>query len=147
MEDGPRRPGGNLGTEKMKRRLSLRFDEFGWQSLETQAEREGETLDGLLSFAIAYYEAELGSMRPVLRPPRFKPSGRGTPRTVQLDLSEDRWENLKRQADQHDKSLEQILEHAAFVYLTDVESGRAAEAAVRRAESEGDNAAEGENPG
>jgi hypothetical protein len=136
IDDGPGRPGGDLGLETMKRRLTLRFDEFGWQSLEAQAEREGETLDGLLSFAGAYFESELGSTRPILRAPRFKPSGKGTPREVQLELAGDRWESLEAEARNQDKALEEILEHAAFVYLADVESGRAAEAALGRAESE-----------
>jgi hypothetical protein len=38
--------------------ITLRFDEFGWESLESEARRDGETVEDLLSRAAAYYDAE-----------------------------------------------------------------------------------------
>jgi predicted DNA-binding ribbon-helix-helix protein len=121
----------------MRRRLKLSFEEFGWEALVTQAEREHETLDQLLAYACAYLESELGSGRYATRLPRFKPRARGTIREISIELGNDSWERLERMADDEGVALENVIEHAAFVYLADVESGRAAEVALRRAEPEG----------
>jgi len=40
------------------RALTLRFDEFGWERLESEARRVGEGPEELLSRAAAYFYAE-----------------------------------------------------------------------------------------
>jgi predicted DNA-binding ribbon-helix-helix protein len=122
----------------MRRRLTLSFEEFGWEALVTQAEKEHETLDQLLANACAYFESELGSGRRATRLPRFKPRARGTAREISIELGDLSWERLAGVAEDEGVALENVIEHAAFVYLADVESGRAAEVALRRAEPEGE---------
>ncbi len=123
------------GRIEVTRRLSLSFDEFGWESLEAQAELQQETLDRLLAQAFAYLVSELGSDRTVLRAPRFKPSSRGTARELELELAPVRWERLEAEAKDQEIALERLLEHAAVLYLADVTSGRVADTAFRRADS------------
>jgi hypothetical protein len=121
----------------MKRGLSFSFEEFGWESLEAQAKLEEETLEGLLARAFAYFASELGSGRSVLRAPRFKSSRRGVARELEVDLAAESWKRLEAAAAEQKIPLERLLEHAAFVYLADVESGRVADTAFRRAEESG----------
>ena len=57
--------------------ITLRLNKFGWDSLESEARRDGETLDDLLSRAAAYLDAELPTRRAAVLAPSFKPRGRG----------------------------------------------------------------------
>jgi hypothetical protein len=133
-------PNERPGHARVTRRLTLRFDEFGWESLEAQARHQDETLDELLAHACAYFDSELDSNRLVAQAPGFKPSGQGTPRKVLLDLARDRWEGLQREAGRQGIPLERLLEHAALVHLADVDSGRVANGILRRAEQGEDEA-------
>jgi hypothetical protein len=129
-------PGERRGRARVTRRLALRFDEFGWQSLEAGARQEDETLDEFLAHACARFDSVLGSNRVVARAPGFKPSGQGTLRRVLLDLARDRWDSLEAEAGRQGIPLERLLEHAAIVHLVDVDSGRVADNILRRAEQE-----------
>ena len=118
------------------RTLTLKFDEFGWESLESEARRNGETLDGLLSRAAAYFDAERPTRRAATLVPGFSPDGRGMPREVRLELAPDRWERLQSEAERQGIRLERLVEHAALLYLADLDSGRVAERIVDRARGE-----------
>ena len=124
-----KRPGGG----RVRHQLTLRFDEFGWESLESEARRDGETLDDVLSRAAAYFDAERPAPRAALRAPAFKPNGRGTPREIRLEVNRDCWEGLESEARRQGVPLERLLEHAALLYLADIDSGRVANRVLGRA--------------
>jgi predicted DNA-binding ribbon-helix-helix protein len=106
--------------------LTLRLDEFGWQALEAEAGREHESVDELLASAASYFASTLPSGRAAALAPRFKLSVHGAPRQVRIELSRDRWEQLEAEAGRQSVSLERLLEHAALLYLADLDSGRVA---------------------
>ena len=112
------------------RRVTLRFGEFGWRSLESEAGRDGQTLDELLGLAIAHLDAELRmnaaprTTRGAVIAPRFKPGGHGTPREVRLELAPARVRRLGREARRQGIPLERLLEHAPLFYLADHEASR-----------------------
>jgi hypothetical protein len=123
--------------ELVRRALTLRFDEFGWERLESEARQAGETLDDLLSRAAVYFCAERPTARAATLAPRFKPAGRGTPRQVRLEGDGDSWERLDAEARRQGLPLERLLEHAALLYLADIDSGRLATRILDQAD-EGD---------
>jgi hypothetical protein len=124
------RPGGR----RVERRLTLRFDEFGWQSLESEAWRQHETLNDLLSRAAAYFSAEQPTSRAAMRAPGFKPGGRRIEREIRLELARDHWEALESEAGRQGIPMERLLEHASLFYIADLDSGRVAERILGRAQ-------------
>jgi hypothetical protein len=119
---------------RVARRVRLGFDEFGWESLESEAARNGEPLDQLLARAAAYLDAELRSTRPAVLVPKFKPGGHGSERELELELTQGCWERLENEAERQEVSLERLLEHAALFHLADADSGRVAERLVGEVE-------------
>jgi hypothetical protein len=136
----PNPPGNPVEGERVSRELSLTFDDFGWQRLEAEARRDGETLDDVLSRAAAYLDAELPAGRAASLAPAFKPGGQGAPREVRPELGRDRWERLEGEAASQGIALERLLEHAALLYLADLDSGRVADRGLDRAEEADDDA-------
>jgi hypothetical protein len=116
------------------RELTLEFDRFGWERLESEAGRNGDGLDALLSRAAAYFYAERSASRTATLAPGFKPGGRGTPREIRLESNADCWKGLEAEARRQGVPLERLLEHAALLYLADINSGRLAERVLDRAE-------------
>ena len=131
----PNAPGNRLDG-RVRHRLTLRFDEFGWESLESEVRRDvGGTLDELLSRAAAYFDAERPTGRAATLAPGFKPGGRGMPREIRLEVNRDCWERLESEAGRQGVVLERLLEHAALLYLADIDSGRVADRVLGGAES------------
>jgi hypothetical protein len=130
-----------VASARVKNPVTLRFDGFGWESLESQAARDGETLDESLSRAIAYFGAMLPTTRLAAVAPRFKPRDQGTPREIPLELTHGCWERLGHEAERQGIPLEQLLEHAAMLHLSDADSGRVADHVLDRA---GEDASSGE---
>jgi predicted DNA-binding ribbon-helix-helix protein len=114
------------GNARVAHGITLRLNKFGWESLESEAHRDDETLDDLLSRAAAYLDAELPTRRAAMLAPRFRPRGRGMPREIRFEVSRDCWQRLESEARRQGVSLERLLEHAAMVYLADIDSGRVA---------------------
>ena len=114
-------------------RVTLTFDEFGWQNLESEARRQHETLDDLLSRAVTYFEAERPTSRAAMRAPGFKRGGRGIERELRLEVSRDSWKGLEDEAGRQGVPLERLVEHAALLYLADLDSGRVADRILDRA--------------
>jgi hypothetical protein len=56
------------------------------------------------------------------------------PRQIRLEASGDYWEDLESQARRQGPPLERLLEHAALLYLADIDSGRLATRVLDRAE-------------
>jgi hypothetical protein len=127
----------------VKRKVTLRFEGFGWKSLESEAQREGETLGESLTRAIAYFGSMLPTTRPAVRAPRFKPRDQGKPREVPLELTGECWDRLESEAEGQGIPLEQLLEHAAMLHLSDAESGRIADYVLDRAGEEESGPGEG----
>jgi hypothetical protein len=114
------------GDARVAHGITLRLNKFGWESLESEARRDGETLDDLLSRAAAYLDGELPTRRAAVLAPRFKPGGRRMPREIRFEVSRDCWQRLESEAGRQGVSLERLLEHAAMLYLADIDSGRIA---------------------
>ncbi len=104
--------------------LALRFDRFGWQALESAAERQHESLEDLISAACGYFVLELETERVATRLPRFRDT-RGEPRELELSLPSRIWQSLEQQAESQDAEPSRIVEHATLLYLADLDSGRA----------------------
>jgi hypothetical protein len=122
---------------RMRHGLTLTFDEFGRESLESEARRDGETLDDLLSRAAAYFNADRSRRRAAMLVPGFEYGGRGTPCQIQLEVSRDCWEGLESEAGRQGVPLKRLLEHAALLYLADHDSGRVANRLLGRADGDG----------
>ncbi len=115
-------PGDRPEAPRMANGVTLRFDEFGQRSLEAEAGRRGTSLDELLGHAVAHFDARLRMSRGAPPPPRFKPSGSGTPREIPLELTRGRWERLESEAGRLGVPFGRLLEHAALSYLADLDS-------------------------
>ena len=117
--------------------IPITFDEFGWSELEGHAGAERLGLDRLVALACGYYESELTAEREATVVPRF---GQGTAeratrttRTMVLELGAECLRRLEQEAERQGVALERLLEHAALLYLADLDAGRLAERIVRRA--------------
>jgi hypothetical protein len=115
-------------------RVTLRFGDFAWGNLESAARREGETLDDFLTRAVLYYEGELPATRVSMSAPLFKPPEHGDPRDVVLAIPATGRERMQAEATRQNVPLEQLYEHAALMYLADIDAGRVADRVLKRAE-------------
>lgn len=108
----------------MKRRLTLTFDEFGWEGLESAAQQAQVSLDELVARAAEHFEADLPSKRMAATiPPFARTLGRGA-QDIGINLRARTWKSLRDEAARQDVPLERLLEHAAVYYLADVHAGR-----------------------
>ncbi len=115
-------------------RVTLRLEDFAWVALESAAGRDRETLDDFVSRAVLYYQAELPASRVAMSAPRFKPPDRGSPRDLALRIPSEAGERMSAEATRQDVPLEQLCEHAALLYLADIDAGRVAERVLEGAE-------------
>ena len=127
-------PGEQPADAREVHRLTLRFDDHGWSSLEAAADRDGQTLDELLTRAASYFEGELPPTRVAMSAPLFKPPDHGSPREVGLALPAPRWQRLSDEAGRQGIPIEQLLEHAALLYLADADAGLVADRVLERAD-------------
>ena len=127
-----------MGDEAVVRReVTLTLEEFGRTSLETRGRTLDVPVSALVRQAALYYLAVRGSDRSAIRIPRFarergKHVGNGR-LDVTLELDEADWSALEVEAVHERVELERLIEHAALLFLADLESGRAA---VRIAEED-----------
>ena len=123
----------------VKLEISITFDEFGWSALEEQASAERLELDGLVAMACSYYESELAAGRAATVVPRFgQPAVERETRTLVLELGAECLRRLEQEAERQGLAIERLCEHAALLYLADLDAGRLAERIVRRAGPESD---------
>jgi len=121
----------------VKLEISLTFDEFGWRALEEQATLEGIELEQFVALACSYYESELAAERAAAAVPRFRRrSVDGETRALELELGDGCLRGLEQEAERQGVALQRLYEHAALLYLADIDAGRVAERIVRRARSE-----------
>lgn len=114
--------------------IPITFDEFGWSELEDHARAERLELDRLVALACSYYDSELTAERAATVVPRF---GQGaaeratrTNRTLVLELGAECLQRLKQEAERQGLALERLCEHAALLYLADLDAGRLSERIV-----------------
>ena len=101
--------------------ISLTFDEFGWSTLDDHARAEGLEL-----------VAELGGERMALRVPRFEEGSEQETRTFVLELSSEALEQLEGEAKRQEIRLDRLFEHAAMLYIADLDAGRVAKRITER---------------
>lgn len=104
------------------------FDEFGWESLEDEAQRQRISLEAVVARAAEYFESNLDSGRMAVRVPPFaqKPGSAGG-QELRLNLRARTWDSLRDEAARQQVPLERLLEHAALYYLADLHDGRIAD--------------------
>lgn len=118
-----------MGDEAVVRReVTLSLEQFGRTSLETRASDLDVPVGALVRQAALYYLAVRGSNRSALRIPRF---ARGEPADdghldLAVELDEADWSALEVEAVHQRVPIERLLEHAALLFLADVDSGRVA---------------------
>lgn len=117
--------------------IELTFDAFGWRALEDQARADGVALTHLVSLSCSYHESQLADDRVATSVPRFRPRPvNGETRTLSLELDEGSLQGIQQEAERQGVSLERLCEHAALLYLADLDAGRVAERVARRAGSD-----------
>jgi predicted DNA-binding ribbon-helix-helix protein len=124
----------------MRRSLELALTDFSRSSLEEMARRQGVSVSTLLARATLYYLVERESDRQAARVPRLprEPSVEkkdGVLR-VTIELRAAAWRDLDRATESEGLSVERLLEHAALLFLADLESGRVAARLLESAEAE-----------
>lgn len=119
--------------------ITTTFDEFGWSGLEDEARAERLALDQLVALACTYYASELAADRTATVVPRLgqPPAERveREARTLVLELDEECLRRLEEEAERQGLPLERLCEHAALLYLADLDAGRVAERINRRTDS------------
>ena len=125
----------------MKLEIPLTFSEFGWRALEERARSERVDLERLLALACSHYEAELAGGRaaalvPRLGQPPVEREARET-HTLVLELAAGCLRRLEREAKRQGVALKRLCEHAALLYLADLDADRAARGISRRADPGG----------
>lgn len=118
--------------------IKISFDEFGWQSLEERAAAERMSLEALLALALHHYDSQLESGRAATEVPRFRRTATGEPRSLRLEVDDETRRRLEEVAERRGVTLENVCEHAALLFLADLDAGRVAERIIREAGSEVD---------
>jgi hypothetical protein len=116
----------------VKRRLTLELGPLGTDTLEEQAAATGLSVPAMLRYAALYYLSERDPRRLAWRAPRFVRSrtcrAGEAPHDrlleVTLDLDEHVWCSLEAESVRQEVPLTQLLEHAAFFFMSDFVRGR-----------------------
>jgi hypothetical protein len=109
----------------VQRLLTLSLEEFGASTLEAEATRYSVSTAGLAGHAVRYYLSDRDSGRMALRVPRLsQPATRQPALELTLDLEPDSWNELDREAERQEVSVERLLEHAIVYFLADLDAGR-----------------------
>lgn len=106
-----------------ERTLDVRFDVFGWRVLGERAGLNRETVGDVIAAACSFYaeRLEMGPRVPAV--PRFKPRPVAG-QDVQIPAPARHWEVIERESVRAGVALEQVVEHAVFVYLEAIEQRR-----------------------
>jgi hypothetical protein len=127
------------GEAVVKREVTLALEEFGRTTLEDRARALAVPVSALVRQATLYYLAVRGSERTALRIPRFarEHGAQNGPLAVSVELEEAEWSALEVEAVHQRVPLERVIEHAALLFLADIDSGRVAVRIVDDEEGEG----------
>jgi hypothetical protein len=132
----------------VKLEIPMTFNEFGWRALEERATAEGLELERLVSLACTHYESELAAERAATVAPGFRMAvvGVGETRTLEVEVSDICLRRLEQAAEHQEVGFERLCEHAALLYLADLDAGRVAERIVRRADPEANGSPSRDRP-
>jgi hypothetical protein len=123
----------------MNRELTLELGEFSRAALEAQAQRQGLAVATLLARSAQYYLLERASDRLSARVPSVVDGGaqadQGLPLGVTIELDDGHWRELDSAAARESISVERLFEHAALLFLADLESGHVAARLLESAET------------
>lgn len=110
-------------------KVRLCFDRFGSAALAGHAAERGSEATDVIVAAARHLLAELGRGRMAVRLPHWaRPSDEGSPRVhMHCELPPDTAEALEGLAAQQGVPVRHLLEHAALLYLADVDAGRLGE--------------------
>jgi hypothetical protein len=124
---------------RMNREMTLELEEFSRAAVEAEARRQGLDVATLLARSAQYYILERASERLSARVPSFVQSDtaaeHGLPLRVTIDLGDGHWHQLDSAAAHEGLSVERLFEHAALLFLADLESGRVATRLLESAET------------
>jgi hypothetical protein len=134
----PETPSDQSSHARVRHTVTLRFDDLGWQTIGSAASDYGQPLEDFLATALAYFEDELPAERTAVLAPRFKPVDHGRPRELLLALEPQRWQRMEDEALRQGVPLAQLCEHAALLFLADLDSGRVADRLLGEAEQADD---------
>jgi hypothetical protein len=105
--------------------MTLQIDGLGREALDAYSSRGGGTAPQVVRTAAIYYLADRGFDRPAWRIPRFTRAlvpDAGT--ALDIDLDEETFAALEREARCQGVAAERLAEHALMYFLADADSGR-----------------------
>jgi len=109
----------------MTRDVTLNLDEFSRDALKRFAEGGNGSAAKAAQIASLYYLSDRDSGRPAWRVPRFA-DGSAQPHNLRVQLDDETWEAMSREADSQRVSTNAIVVHAVLYFLADIDSGRLA---------------------
>jgi hypothetical protein len=112
---------------RMTKSMTLRLDRFGRQALADFTEERHGSAGRVVRTASLYYLADRDSGRPAWRVPRFLRSSPRAGAGLQVDLDDETWDALVREARGQGVDPARLAEHALLYYLGDLDRGRLAE--------------------
>jgi hypothetical protein len=102
-------------------RITLGFDDFGWEALSLTARRHGLSLGELVGAAC---RRRLARCRQAVAPPLFQRDRIGLRHDVTIDLEPAELRGLESDAELEHVELGVVIRHAVFTLLAEIESGR-----------------------
>ena len=126
------------GTAPVRRQIALTIEDFGRTALGDHARDLGVPVDALVTQAVLYYLALLGSERTATRIPSFSRSEapEGAMMKVELALDESEWSALEQDATKQRLPIERLVEHVVLLFLADIDAGRVAVRVVDEGQEE-----------
>lgn len=118
-------------------RITLGFDDFGWEALSRTARRYGLGLGELVSAAC---RRRLAQYREVGAPPLLHRDRVGLTHEVTIDLAPAELRGLESDAELEHVELGVVIRHAVFTLLADIECGRLARELATEDEANARNA-------
>ena len=110
----------------MSKTMTLRLNPFGRQALAECAQEHHDSAERVVRTASLYYLADRDSGRAAWRVPRFLRSAPEGDEALQVDLDDQTWDALVREARGQGVDPARLAEHALLYYLADLDEGRLA---------------------
>lgn len=115
-------------TTEDRRLLSIRFESFGWEAVDKAASAAGTSNKELIADACGHLLVEADKGRPAASLPRMPAPAGGDERELELTLPARIWDLLDAEAERQGAELPRLIEHAALLYVSDLDAGRATNA-------------------
>jgi hypothetical protein len=121
----------------VKRPVTVEVSEFAVKALEGEEGGAPEHVPARLSRGIRYYLSEAGAERIEWRYPDFLRS-KSSDKLVEVELAVDNelWDSLQDEAARQGITTQQLVEHAALVFASDVNAGRITQRILDRLDDE-----------